>query len=64
MRCKEAQRGAEIQNRVGGAGRLGVERVRACQKPEAFWSGGCRAQKEQELNALKNLAPLPSLVDT
>jgi len=38
----------------------GVERVTACLKPEALWSGGSKTQKEQELNALRKLAPLPS----
>ena len=61
LKSKEAQGGADIHNRVGGARRRGVERVTACLKPEAFWSGGSGAQKEQELNAFGKLPPLPSL---
>ena len=48
----------------GGARKRGVERGSAFYKPEALWTGSTMTLKVEELEALRKLAPPPSLYIT
>ena len=51
-----------IHGSVGGAKKGGVERGNAFSKPEALRTGSAVVLKEAEPEALRKLAPPPSLV--